>query len=354
MQNWMYSSMWKPYNPPDPPSRDGEQGFVLVLVLFMILVLTVLITRFSLRSQAFLRQTEIYAHSVSSLYIARAAVAIAKVAIVESTQMASQSGLNAITLNQPWATPIINYPVDNRGFVSGLIEDESSKLNINLLVGTPGGNIDPHKLLQFTRLFTLVGANPALLPLISQWVTPAPNMTGPSGPYGSFSPPYRNRGGPMDVLSELHQIAGMTDASYQALEHYLTVYTPGPVNINTASALVLESLDPGITPAIAQEIIAQRPFINMSLFQSVVGPPVFANIAGDVTLSSQIFSVSAVGEVGGTKSALRAVIAVNGMQTQTLSYRVGGNRLLYQIEALIKNAPMPSQNTPTIPTLPSG
>ena len=158
----------------------------------------------------------------------------------------------------------------------------------------------------------------------------------------------------MDVLSELHQIAGMTDASYQALEHYLTVYTPGPVNINTASALVLESLDPGITPAIAQEIIAQRPFINMSLFQSVVGPPVFANIAGDVTLSSQIFSVSAVGEVGGTKSALRAVIAVNGMQTQTLSYRVGGNRLLYQIEALIKNAPMPSQNTPTIPTLPSG
>lgn len=184
--------MWKPSNPPE--SRD--QGFVLVLVLFMIMILTVLITRFTLRSRAILRQTEIYSHSVSALYIARAAVAIAKVAVVESSQIASRSGLNAITLNQPWATPIINYPVDNAGFVSGLIEDESSKFNINMLVGTPGGNIDPHKLLQFTRLFTLVGANPSLLPLISQWVTPAPNMTGPPGPYGGYTPSYRNRGDP--------------------------------------------------------------------------------------------------------------------------------------------------------------
>jgi len=348
--------MWKPSSPPDRAPRNLKEprGFVLVLVLFMILILTVLITRFTVRSRAFLRQTEIYAHSVSALYIARAAVSIAKVAIVESTQMAAQSGLNAITLNQPWATPIINYPVANAGFVSGLIEDESSKFNINMLTGTAGGNIDPHKLLQFTRLFTLVGANPAMLPLISQWVTPAPNMTGPPGPYGGYTPSYRNRGGPMDVLSELHQIAGMTEAAYQALQPYLTVYTPGPVNVNTASSIVLQALDPGITPAIAQEIIAQRPFTSLSLFQAAVGPAVFADISGDITLTSQIFSVDAVGEVGGTKAALRAVIAVNGMQTQTLSYRVGGNRLLYQINTLLKNAPLPSQETPSIPTIPAG
>lgn len=354
MENWISSSMWKPSRPPDREENGPEpDGFVLVLVLFMILVLTLLITRFTLRSQAFVRQTETYAHSVSALYIARAAVSIGKVALVESSQMASLGGFNVIALNQPWATPIINYPVDEAGFVSGLIEDESSKFNINMLTGV-GGTIDPLRLLQFTRLFTLVGANPALLPLISQWVTPAPNMTGPPGPYGSSIPPYRNRGGPMDVLSELHQIAGMTEASYQALEPYLTVYTPGTINVNTATSIVLQALDPGITPAIAQEILSRRPFTTMAQFQSVVGAAVFGNIAADVTLSSQIFSINAVGNVGQTKAALRVVLSVNGMQTQTLSYRAGGNRLLYQINSLLANAPLPSQSSPSLLPLSAG
>ena len=220
--------MWKPSSPrsplpPDPecaePGGDGrgrrkdkDRGVVLILVLFMILLLTGVITRFVLTSRAFLRQTEIYAHSVSALYIARAAIAIAKVALVESLQMATQSGVNVVTTAQPWSTPIINYPVSNAGFVSGLVTDESGKFNINMLTGV-GGAIDPHRLIQFTRLFASVGADPALLPVISQWVTPAPNMAGPPGPYGGFVPPYRNRGGPMDVLSELHQIAGMTEGA---------------------------------------------------------------------------------------------------------------------------------------------
>ncbi len=347
--------MWKLSSRPEPsPPWREPRGVVLVLVLFMILLLTLLVTRFTLKTHAFLRQTEVYAHSVSALYLARAAVSIAKVALVESTQMAAQNGLAIISTDQPWATPIINYPVADAGYVSGMVEDESGKFNINMLTGTPGGNIDPHRLMQFTRLFTLAGANPAILPLVSQWVSPAPNMTGPPGPYAGFQPPYRNRGGPMDVLSELHQIAGMTEASYQAVAPYLTVYTPGQINVNTASSLVLQALDPGITPALAQEIIAQRPFFTLSRFQTVVGPAIFSDISGDVTLTSQIFSVNAVGIAGKTKLAIRAVLSVNGMQTQTLSYRVGGNRLLYQIDTLLKNAPPPSQNAPAIPTLPAG
>ncbi len=347
--------MWKRFNPPDPPSGRGrEEGFVLVLVLFMILLLTLLITRFTLKTRSFLHQSEIYAHSVSSVYLARSAIAIAKVALVESIQMSSQSGMNIISTDQPWATPIINYPVDDSGYVSGLIEDEASKFNVNMLIGTGGGNIDPHRLIQFTRLFSLVGADPAVLPAISQWVTPAPNLIGPPGPYASFTPAYRNRGGPMDVLSELHQIAGMTESAYQALAPYLTVYTPGQINVNTASSIVLQALDPGITPAMAQEIIAQRPYLALSRFQGVVGPAIFSSISGDVTLTSQIFSVNAVGIAGETKQAVRAVLSVNGTQTQTLSYRVGGNRLLYQIDALLKNAPMPSSSTSQIPTVQAG
>jgi general secretion pathway protein K len=106
--------------------------------------------------------------------------------------------------------------------------------------------------------------------------------------------------------------------------------------VNTASAIVLESLDPGISPAIANQIIQGRPYTSLSMLSSILGPSIFANIEGLITVQSSVFSLQAVGTVGNTRQAIRAVLSVNGMQTQVLSYRMGGTRLLGQIETLLK------------------
>jgi general secretion pathway protein K len=149
-------------------------------------------------------------------------------------------------------------------------------------------------------------------------------------------PPYRPRGGPIGALSELHQVAGMTEAQYQALEPYITASSGGQVNVNTASAIVLESLDPGLSPAMANQIIQGRPYTSLAALSSVLGPAVFSNIEGLITVQSSVFSLQAVGTVGNTRQAIRAILSVNGMQTQVLSYRMGGTRLLGQIETLLK------------------
>lgn len=304
----------------------------------MVSIVTVLVLRFVIHSREFLKEAEVFQNGTQAYFLARSAVEAGRVALVESALLGLQSGQNYTALTQPWATPLINYPVGHAGFLSGIIVDESSKLNLNLLAES-GGVPNVQAMTQFTRLFSLLGLNPAVLNAISQWVTPLPAGSTGTGPYASMIPSYRMRGGPMSVLSELHQIAGMDEATFRAIEPYVTVASSGQVNVNTASTTVLESLDPGISPELASRIVAGRPYSSLSTLSGLLGPGVYANIAGDITIQSSIFSIQAVGTVGNTRQAVKAYLSVNGSQTQILSFRVGGNSLLGQIETLLKNAP---------------
>jgi|UniRef100_A0A7C3LUP5 general secretion pathway protein K len=337
--------MCKASSPPDPLQRRDfpDPGFALVLVLFMVGLITILVLRFVSQSREVLREAEIFRNQTQAYYLARAAIEAGKVILVSSTLESQQSGQNYTALTQPWATPIINYPVGHHGFLSGRIVDESSKLDINLLGQNQFGGTSQTQL-QFERLFSLVGVNPSIIPAIIQWVTPIPSGSAGGGPYQSMIPPYRPRGGPIGALSELHQVAGMTEAEYQALEPYITVASGGQVNVNTASAIVLESLDPGISPAIANQIIQGRPYTSLSALSSILGPAVFANIEGLVTVQSSVFSLQAVGTVGNTRQAIRAILSINGIQTQVLTYRMGGTRLLGQIETLLKEESSPDNS----------
>ena len=321
--------------PEETPDSFEDRGFALVIVLFMVALITLLVLRFVTQSRETLREAEVFRNQTQAYYLARASIEAGKVLLVSSTLAAQQSGQNYTALTQPWATPIINYPVGHHGFLSGRIVDESSKLDINLLGQNQFGGTSQTQI-QFERLFSLVGANPGLIPAIIQWVTPLPTGSAGGGPYQSMIPPYRPRGGPIGALSELHQVAGMTEAQYQALEPYITASSGGQVNVNTASAIVLESLDPGLSPAMANQIIQGRPYTSLSALSSVLGPAVFSNIQGLITVQSSVFSLQAVGTVGNTRQAIRAILSVNGMQTQILSYRMGGTRLLGQIETLLK------------------
>jgi len=54
--------------------------------------------------------------------------------------------------------------------------------------------------------------------------------------------PYEAKDGPFESLDELLLVEGMNAKIYRALEHYLTVYGQGGVNINTAPEAVFEAL----------------------------------------------------------------------------------------------------------------
>ncbi len=69
-----------------------------------------------------------------------------------------------------------------------------------------------------------------------------PQYGAEDGDYKRASHPYEAKDAPFEVLEELVLVNGMDQERYERLRDYLTVYGSGKVNINNASAPVLQAL----------------------------------------------------------------------------------------------------------------
>lgn len=74
--------------------------------------------------------------------------------------------------------------------------------------------------------------------------------------YKSLRQPYEVRNGPLQSVEELLMIRGVTPEIYKMIRPYVTVYTEGPVNFNTAPVKVLQAL--GLNEALAERIAEYR------------------------------------------------------------------------------------------------
>ncbi len=119
-------------------------------------------------------------------------------------------------------------------------EDESGKINVNTA---------PREVLE--RLFV---QHSEVVPAILAWRTPGTARTSASDPYEPMG--YTARHGAFQTLEELLLVNGMTPSIYSEVHEALTVYSAGPVNINTASASVLEAL--GLPASLAAKILTFR------------------------------------------------------------------------------------------------
>lgn len=163
------------------------------------------------------------------------------------------------------------------GWVSVKIIDEESKVNINVA----GPQI-------LNQALTAMGVDANDLPTVSDsiqdWVQPGdnPRLSGAKNQYyQSLNPPYYCKEAPMDDISELLLVKGVTPAMYTGgvetnaapkktgfspfqsesyafgLKDVFTPFSDGKININTADANVLQLL-PGVDDATAQDIIKAR------------------------------------------------------------------------------------------------
>ena len=207
------------------------------------------------------------------------------------------------SLDQPWATgsgflgptnnPIaeVQNPLTlGHGRVSWKITDLESKFNIN--------SPEPVLLQVLPQALTLMGVGPGeatpIVNSILDWIDPneralVSRMEGAKTEYyQTLNPPYRAKDGPIDDISELLLIKGVTPeiyyggaaTNYQAnyfsrqlnpfaqfdnaappitggLTNLFTPLSNGKVNINTASAEVLQVI-PGVNAMIAEAIVGGR------------------------------------------------------------------------------------------------
>ena len=299
--------------------RKREEGVALILTLLITAILVTLIVEVNYSTQVDLRITGNFRNDLQACYLAKSGVNIAISYLkydVENTDTDS--------LDEDWAKDYPPIPVGD-GFVKVVIEDEHAKINLNVMGDE---KVDPKIREALSRalsiLFEREDVDMGILDAIMDWIDPDDDPL-PDGAedsyYGSLDPPYECKDAPLDTLSELRMIKGITDEVYEKISKYLTIYSltidpkDGIININTASKEFLMCLDEGIDEAMVQGITEYRdetPFGGQNwqeAFRDVINnDDVYNRISPIIGVTSNAFSVESDGWVQNVKKKIRAVI----------------------------------------------
>jgi general secretion pathway protein K len=147
-----------------------------------------------------------------------------------------------------------------------------------------------------------------------------PRFEGAEGDYyESLDPPYGCANGPFLTVGQIFLVKGVKEAMSEAqtrktrLDDYLTVYSDGMVNINTASIEVFMSLDEAIDHSVAASVLAHREkedFKNIGDLRRVPGikGEVYNRIRDAITVKSSAFSIEMEGVYHTARSRIKSVV----------------------------------------------
>jgi general secretion pathway protein K len=214
-------------------------------------ILVTLIVEVNYSTQVDVRISGNFRNDLQAYYLAKSGVNIAISYLkydVENT--------DTDNLDEDWAKPYPPVPVGD-GFVKVMIEDENGKINVNRAV-KGNGEVDQVIYDALSRLFQREEVDVGILDALIDWIDPNDEGEAEGNYYLGLDPPFACKNGPLDTLSELRMIKGITDEVYAKISKYLTIYSDGKININTASKEVLVSLDDEMDEGIAEGIIQYR------------------------------------------------------------------------------------------------
>ncbi len=307
--------------------RD-ESGLALIITLLVVVLLTALILEFDFSARTDLLAAANFRDGTKAFYLAQSGVAAAKAVLRDDFQHSKDYD----AFDELWATPFPPYPVGD-GTVTVTIQDEGGKLNPNDLV-SPNDQPADSKVRQMRRLFELLNVDPNLVDGIMDWIDknndPYSTYGAEEDYYSRLNQPYHCKNGKLSVLSELYMVRGITDEVYEKISPYLTVYTVasgnGPININTAEAVVLQSIPSSdgfpIAKDLAQKIMDGRPIKTLDAFRGVVGNDLVTSINGYYAMRSDYFAIVSSGTVGGFVKTVRSVVKREGNSMTTVFWKI--------------------------------
>lgn len=165
-------------------------------------------------------------------------------------------------LDDSWAQQLPPIAVPG-GQIGGYIIDLQGRFNLNNLLDANGQPSGIH-ITYFTNLLSALQLSQDLIDPILDWMDSDFNSRFPNGAeddaYLNAKVPYRTANRPMESISELRLIKGIDAKIWQVLAPYVCVLpTKTTVNINTASAVLLQALDPSFSLQDGEQLVATRP-----------------------------------------------------------------------------------------------
>lgn len=269
--------------------KARTHSFALIVALLAIFVLSANAALLWYSMQVDMKLAAEAQDEPNLLWLGRSGVELARYVLAQEMTI---QGAHYDALNQIWAggsgalgetnSVLSNISLDHYqigdGWVSVKIIDEERYANIN--------TVTPQIL---NQALTSMGVDANDIPIVSDsildWVQPGdnPRLSGAKNSYYlSLNPPYYCKEAPMDDISELLLVKGVTGAMYDGrgatapstqkkfgyspfqapayafhLKDVFTPFSDGRININTADANVLQ-LIPGVDEATAELIIKTR------------------------------------------------------------------------------------------------
>lgn len=201
-------------------------------------------------------------------------------------------------LGEIWAAEFPVLPIESQsvqGALTGELVDLQGRFNVNNLIAG-NGEVDPLALEQFRRLLNILELDPRFAGIAADWLDADRDSGFPDGAedaiYSGQVPPYLAANQPITSVSELMALEGMDKATFDALAPFITAL-PGrtDINVNTAPAEVLQSLDETLSAADVESLISEREdggFVDVeNRFRTLVAPDMLDRI-GETTSFFQL------------------------------------------------------------------
>ncbi|WP_278248894.1 type II secretion system minor pseudopilin GspK [Phytopseudomonas dryadis] len=269
----------------------------LITVLLVVSIVTVVCAGLVARQQLSIRQSANQIALRQAWHYALGGEALGQAVLLRDLKEAGTDPRTPVDHPmEPWARPLPAFPIE-QGEIGVQIDDLAGRFNLNSLVRE--GKVDRLAVERFKRLLSSLRIDEPYADRLVDWLDEDQQINGEYGAedqqYLLAQPPYRSAGRNLQDVSELRLLLGMSEAHYRALQPYVAAIPPwAPLNVNTASALVLSCLADNLEPATAQALVNARGKDGYKDIRSFLDQPAMAGTgvrASGLSVGSGFFQV---------------------------------------------------------------
>lgn len=288
-----------------------QKGVAIITALLIVTIATTISITLSTRLQLDVRRTSnLIAQDQAQFYLLAAEEWSQRIL----RQDKKDSSIDDLSEN--WAISLPPLPVEG-GSIQGTLSDLHACLNINALI--TGDTINESTKNRLSQLFSNLGITGDLTQAIADWIDNDLETINPYGAedgyYLNLATPYRPANSPLYSISELRLIKGFEDNDvFQRVKTHVCAFGPADdisININTASAEVLQSLSAEMTESLAKDIIERRdeePFNDIKAFTSFAKLDTIIKDTDKLSTSSDYFLLRTQAIIGQANTIMFSII----------------------------------------------
>lgn len=215
------------------PAYRRQQGVALIVALLVLAIATGLAATMIVRNQNAIGTT-------SALINGARADELASSALVLAQALLDRDDRHVDGPADPWAQPLTGIPVD-AATMSLRVIDLQGRFNLNSLI-TAEDKVDLVAKTRFQHLLSALHIQTDISNALIDWISRNPNLE-PLSQTSTPDTPFVPAGRPMQSVTELRALPGVTPDIYRRLAPYVTTLPIGtPINLNSAPSPVLIAL----------------------------------------------------------------------------------------------------------------